>query len=181
MRSNYTATGILCAFLAVTFAIAFLNNRYYPAYVIAGESSVGTWASGVLLVMSATISLVLGTRRGWFPWSVVTVFFLLLALDERFMLHETLKTNIIFRYALDPSRQHLIAELPVIVGAILGMLISYFLWLQFRRTARMLLAGAILLGIASVTIDVFALGVLWEDSFKVIAELLVTGAFLSEV
>ncbi|HMJ71432.1 MAG TPA: hypothetical protein VK508_21195 [Cyclobacteriaceae bacterium] len=181
MRSYYIAFGILCLFLVVVFTIAFLNNRYYPAYIIAGESSAGTWASGALLVMSATISLVFGMRRGWFPWSVVAVFFLVLAVDERFMLHEALKTKIIFHYGLDPARQYLLAELPVMGGAVLGMVISFVLWRQFRRTGRTLLVGAILLGIASVTIDVFALGVLWEDSFKVVAELLVTGALLSEI
>jgi hypothetical protein len=172
--------GILCVFFAIVFIISFLNNPYYPANVIAGEASVGTWASGVLLVMSATVSLILGMRRGWFPWSVVAIFFLVLALDERFMLHESVKGRIIFHYQLDPARQHLIAELPVIAGALVGGLISFILWRHLRRTGRMLLVGAIVLGIASMTIDVLALGVLWEDSFKVFAELLVTGALLSE-
>jgi hypothetical protein len=182
MRSpHYSAAGILCLFLAVVFTVAFVNNRYYPANVIAGESSVGTWASGVLLVISATISLIFGMRRGWFPWSVVAIFFLVLALDERFMLHEGAKHRILFHYGLDPSRQHLVAELPVIAGALLGTLVAFILWRHIRRTARMLLVGAIVLGLASVTIDVFALGVLWEDSFKVFAELLVVCALLMEV
>jgi hypothetical protein len=181
MRSpHYSAAGILCVFLAVVFTIAFMNNRHYPTNVIAGESSVGTWASGVLLVMSGTISLIFGMRRGWFPWSVVAIFFLILALDERFMLHEAVKMRIIFHYGLDPAQQHLVAELPVIFGAALGALVSFSLWKHFHKTGRGLLIGAIVLGTASVTMDVFALGVLWEDSFKVFAELLVTTALLSE-
>lgn len=178
---HYSAAAILCVFLAVVFTVAFFNNRYYPASVIAGESSVGTWASGVLLVMSATISLIFGMRRGWFPWSVVAIFFLVLALDERFMLHEGVKGKIIFHYGLDPAQQHLVAELPVIGGALLGAFVAFTLWRHIHRRGRVLLVGAIVLGIASVTIDVLALGVLWEDSFKVFAELLVVCALLTEV
>lgn len=182
MRSKYIlATGLVCLFLSIVFVVAFLNNPNYPALVIAGESSVGTWASGMLLVMSATTSLLFGMRRGWFPWSVVAIFFLVLALDERFMLHEHVKGRIIFFYGLDPARQHLIAELPVIAGAVLGAMVAFILWRQVRRPGRMLLVGAIVLGIASVTIDVLALGVLWEDSFKVFAELMVVCALLMEV
>lgn len=182
MRSpHYSAAGILCVFLAVVFTIAFVNNRYYPANVIAGESSVGTWVSGMLLVMSATISLIFGMRRGWFPWSVLSIFFLVLALDERFMLHEGMKNRIIFHFSLNPARQHLVAELPVVAGALVGAAMAFILWRQLRRTGRMLLVGAIVLGVASVTIDVLALGVLWEDSFKVFAELLVVCALLTEV
>jgi hypothetical protein len=182
MRSRYIiAAGIVCSFLAIVFVSAFINNPHYPARVIAGESSVGTWASGMLLVMAATISLVFAMRRGWLPWSVITLFFLVLALDERFMFHENLKTDIIFYYGLDPSRQSVVAELPVIAGALAGLLFAIVLWRQLNSRGRMLLVGAAVLGVASVAIDVFALGVLLEDSFKVFAELLVVCALLTEV
>ncbi|HZY78208.1 MAG TPA: hypothetical protein VFE50_01700 [Cyclobacteriaceae bacterium] len=178
MRTPYfVASVMLCGFLAVVFTIAYFDNRNSPLTVVAGEASVGTWASGMLLVISATISLIFGMRRGWFPWSVISLFFLILALDERFMFHEGLKTDIIMGF----DKPGIFAELPVILGAFVGLIVSITLWKKFHNTARKLLVAAVVFGVASVTIDVFALGVFWEDSFKLIAELAISCAFLSEV
>lgn len=182
MRLRYAvAIGIVCFFFATTFSVGFLNNPHFPANVIAGESSMGTWASGVLLVMCATISLIFAMRRGMFPWMIIALFFLALALDERFMIHEMLKADIIFYYGLNPSKPSLVAELPVIAGALAGFVIALILWYRLSNPGRILLLGAMILGIAAVVIDVFAIGVLWEDSLKVIAELMITIALLREV
>jgi hypothetical protein len=179
MRPRYPVAALmLCGFLAVVLAIAFLNHRYSPVSVVAGEDSVGTWASGMLLVVSATISLTRGFRL---PWPAVALFFLVLALDERFMFHESLKARLIMQYKLDPLHPGLVAELPVMVGALVGAIVSLILWRRFQKTGKILIAIAVIFGLSSVVIDVFSFGVFWEDIFKLIAELAVACAFLSEV
>lgn len=175
------AIGFVCAFLTVVFAAAFIYNPRYPSQVIAGESSVATWASGMLLVMSATIALVFAVRRGWMPWTIVALFFLLLGLDERFMFHERMKSKIIFRYSIDPTQQSIVAELPVLIGTLAGIMIALTLWRRLSGKGKMFLLSAAVLGTVSVVFDVLALGVLPEDSFKVFAELLIVCALLTEV
>lgn len=181
MSRNDVAIGIVCTFLVVVYAVAFINYSPLLGSVIAGETSVATWASGMLLVMSATISLIFAVRRGWFPWTFISLFFLLLALDERFMFHEGIKADIIFYYSLDPSQNPMVAEVPVIIGAMAGIAVAVILWRRLNSRGRRLLVGAVVLGAASVVMDIFALGVLFEDSFKVFAELAVTSALLSDV
>lgn len=181
MSRNSIAIALVCAFLAVVFITAIIYSYPFMGNVIAGERSVSTWVSGVLLVMSATISLVFAMRRGWFPWLMLTLFFLVLALDEHYLFHEAIKYHIIFYYTIDPSKLSIIAELPVIAGAVIGAFAALTLWRRLSRRGRTLLVGAVVLGTASVVMDIFAMGVLLEDSFKVFAELLLVSALLSEV
>ncbi len=176
--SPFVAVALLIAFFVLVFVIAFFSNSHYPLQVIAGESSVGTWMSGVLLVISFTISLILGMCQGRFQWFLIAAFFVVLALDERFMFHEQLKERIIFSFN---TTTRLIYELPVIAGACAGAFITYLLWNNLKGISRILLLFAALLGIASVTIDVLAGGVFWEESFKLLAELLVACALLNKV
>jgi len=133
--------------------------------------------SGALLLMSATMTLIIGMRQGWFPWYVATIFFFLLALDERFMFHERLKQHLIFSGAT--SRW--VYELPVMLGAGVGAVMTFLLWQQLRRRSRVVLLCAMVLGTASVVIDILDTGALWEDSFKLMAELLVVLALLQKV
>jgi hypothetical protein len=181
MSRDSVAIAIVCGFLTIVFVVAFVNHSPFPARVIGGESSVATWVSGMLLVMAATIALIFAMRRGWFPWSLITLFLLVLALDERFMFHEGFKADIVFYYGLDPSRRSIVAEVPVIAGAMAGLLVASVLWRRLSRRGRTLLVGAAVLGMISVAMDVFVLGVLLEDSFKVFAELLLVCALLTEV
>jgi hypothetical protein len=178
--SYYKATAFLLAFFILVFAIAFTFNRHYPALVIAGESSVGTWMSGVLLIISATISLILGMRHGWRPWFVLAAFFFVLALDERFMFHERLKEWIIFSSHTNQTSRW-VYELPAIAGALVGVYIAIVLWKYLEGVSRVLLIFAAILGTASVTIDVFAAGVLWEECFKLLGELSITCALLKKI
>ncbi|SKC73642.1 hypothetical protein [Ohtaekwangia koreensis] len=175
--SYYKATAFLLAFFVLVFAIAFSFNRYYPVLVIAGESSVGTWMSGVLLTISATISLILGMRHGWRPWFVFAAFFFVLALDERFMFHEHLKEWIIFSSHTNQTSRW-VYELPAIAGGLVGAYIAIILWKNLEGVSRIFLLSATILGTASVTIDVFAAGVLWEECFKLLGELSITCALL---
>jgi hypothetical protein len=176
-QSFYLATGMLCSFFIAVFAIAFALNRYFPMLVIAGESSVGTWMSGALLMICATLCLVLGMREGWWPWTLITVFFLL-ALDERFMFHEHLKELIIFSHP-ETKLALWIYELPVISGALVGVIVVVILWRYLHGAARILLVIATALGTASVVIDVLAAGVFWEECSKLIGELSVVFALLT--
>ncbi len=178
MRASYKATIVLCAFFVSVFIISLLLNPHYPVLIIAGESSVGTWMSGVLLIMSATISLIIAIRQNSYRWILVTAFFIMLAVDERFMVHEQLKERIIFSFQ---TATRWIYELPVIVGACIGVLVVLFLWKYFDGTSRLLLVCAAMLGTASVITDVLAAGVLWEECFKLVAELLMPCALLRKV
>jgi hypothetical protein len=177
--SYYKAAAALCVFFVLVFAVAFAFNPYYPLLVITGESSVGTWMSGVLLIVATTVSLITGMRKGWFPWFLLAAFLSVLALDERFMFHERIKERIIFSFS--PAPAPWLYELPVIAGACMGAVIAFLLWHHLRGASRMLLVGAVILGSASVAIDVLATGVLWEECSKLVAELLIACALLSEV
>jgi hypothetical protein len=177
--SYYKGAAILCAFFFLVLAVPIALNPHFPLLVIAGETSIGTWLSGALLMMCATSSLIIGMRKGWLPWFFITVFFILLALDERFMFHEQLKEKIIFSL---PSAQvsFLIYELPVLAGALVGALFAYILWDRLYES-RALIVFATVLGIASVGIDVLGAGVMWEECSKLLAELLITFALLKKV
>ena len=178
MRSSYNkAAALLCIFFILVFAISLAYNPHFPVLVISGEASVGTWMSGALLMMAATITLNIGMRQGWFPWFVAAVFFFLLALDERFMFHERMKQHIIF----SGSTSRWVYELPVMLGACLGALMTFLLWQQLRKSGRALLLCATALGTASVVIDILDTGALWEDCFKLIAELLIVLALLTVI
>lgn len=176
MRAGYfKVLTLLVSFFILVFTGAFAFNRQFPQLVITGEASVGTWMSGALLIMSATLCLILVMRAKAFPWLLLATFFFILALDERFMFHEQLKTQLIFSYGLGSRWMY---ELPVILGAIVGIFAAGLLWLQLDGTGRALLASAVVLGSISVLLDILASGVLWEECCKLIAELLVTCALL---
>jgi hypothetical protein len=181
MRGNGSSVPIamVCLFVSGVVGVAFLRNYYYPSLAISGEASTGTWLSGVLLVMAATLSFVTGMYRRRGMWFFVAAFFLILALDERFMYHEQLKERIIF-FTYKRNLTHvLLRELPVIAGACLGAGVAFFLWQQVSRGGRVLLACAVMLGLVSVIIDVLSTGpVLLEDGSKLLAELLVTCALV---
>ena len=172
---------IVCLFVTSVLIVALLRNYYYPLLAISGEASAGTWLSGVLLIMSATLSLVTGMDRHPWTWFPVAAFFLILALDERFMFHEQLKEQIIF-FTYDRGLPHTLYELPVIFGACMGAGAAFLLWTQLSRYGRIVLVCAVALGLVSVAIDVLATGpVLFEDSSKLLAELLVTCALVLNV
>lgn len=178
MSSPYRkGLGLLLAFFVLVLAGAFGYHSHFPQLVITGEASVGTWMSGALLIISATLCLITGMRHRIFPWLAIAAFFFVLALDERFMFHERLKTFIIFSYAPQPRW---LCELPVIAGAMGGAAIALVLRKQLDPAERLLLAAAVMLGTASVIFDILAAGALWEDCFKLMAELLVACALLKK-
>jgi hypothetical protein len=168
---------LIILFLFVLFFAVVLTSRWnFPALAISGEESPGTWMSGALLLISAGLSLSLSFRKA-FPWIFIFLFFAILAVDERFMLHEQLKEHIIFNFKSD---DRFIYELPVIAGACLGFVATFILFRELDAAGKVLLACAALLGVISVIIDVFEMGVLIEDSAKLIAELLVTIAIVKK-
>ncbi len=168
---------LLLAFFILVLGVAFAFNRHFQQLVIAGEASVATWMSGALLIISATLCLITGMQQKVFPWFLFSAFFFVLALDERFMFHEQLKTRIIFSFPSALASRWLY-ELPVIAGSIAGALIAILLWKNLEQPGRLLLAIAVVLGGASVLIDILAAGVLWEECFKLTAELLMVCALL---
>ena len=173
-----TGIGVLCAFFILVVGIAWITHAQFPVYAIVGESSAGTWLSGMLLAFSAAASLILGMRQAEWQWYLITIFFLLLAADERFMFHEQLKEQLIFN---DHTRTRWFYELPVLAGAVIGMFIALMLWRRFLRLSRIFLLAAVVFGILSVSMDVLAVGIFWEDAFKLLGELAVTCALLLHV
>jgi hypothetical protein len=168
----------LIAFLIAVFGIAWRINPNYPRLILAGESSVATWASGMLLVMCGTFSLVLANRSKSLTWLSAATFFFVLAIDERFMIHEYIKQRLVFGY---PSSSNLVHELPVVGGAIIGSVMSFLLWHNLSRGARLLLLGAVILGTVSVVIDIMDAGVIMEEVAKILAEVMITIALLSKI
>lgn len=181
MKAASIAIAALCVFFVLVFAIPISLNPYYPAIIIAGESSIGTWMSGVLLVIASTVSFIIGMRKKWFPWYPMAAFLMLLALDERFMFHEHLKEHIIFSLKDAYKTSRWIYELPVMAGACIGVFVTWQLWRYLKNNSRILLLGATLLGSASVVFDVLAAGVLWEECCKLLAELLLACMLIKEV
>lgn len=170
-----TAIILLCSFFIAVFAIALSLNPYFPMLVFAGEDSVGTWMSGAILVFIAALCLFISMTRHWYPWILLSIFFLVLALDERFMFHERIKEWIIFSSG---TTSRWLYELPVILGAGIGMFAAFILWRHVPVKSRGLLVAAVVFGLASVVIDVLAAGILWEECFKLSAELLVACTLL---
>jgi hypothetical protein len=179
MRTSTLAIVALIAFFILVFGVAYQVNPHYPMLIIGGELSVGTWMSGVLLAMSATLCLVISTQRGFFPWLFFFAFFLLLAADERFMFHEALKQRIIFSYDKVPSRW--LYELPAMAGALFGAFMAVILWRSLRAASRPYVVAVVMLGATSVTFDVLAAGMLWEECCKLLAELIMTCILVREL
>jgi hypothetical protein len=178
MRSRVTiGIYLLCAFVCISLGLAFYFYNDFPVLIVAGESSVGTWVSGVLLSCCAACALVLTTRRGRHPWILVSSFFFLLAADEHFMFHERAKEWIIFSFET-PSV--IFRESAVIVGALMGAWISWLLWDRLKKGSRTFLSYAVFLGLVSVVFDVAGGDALWEECFKLAAELTIASALLVE-
>ncbi len=175
--SRYHAIALLIIFSALVLWFAYRANLFFPMRAIAGEQSAGTWLSGVLLIMMASLSLILSMRVGWYPWILLTLFFLLLAADEHFMYHEYIKERIIF----SGTRSKWLYELPAIFGACVGCAVSAVIWKSIHKNNRTLLIIAIAMGAGSVVIDVLAAGVLWEELLKLSAELIVVSMLLIEI
>ncbi|MBY0425103.1 MAG: hypothetical protein K2Q22_05655, partial [Cytophagales bacterium] len=165
------------SFFTVVFLVAMIKNPHYPTLVFIGESSVGTWVSGVLLVISGSTTLILGVSHRKQPWWLLSAFFFMLATDERFMFHEQAKEFLVFTLGF---RHKWLVELPVVIGAVFGFLAAYVLWKYLEGINRALLGCAVILGFASVIFDILSLGVLWEESFKLSGELLITCALLKK-
>lgn len=164
-------------FLAVLAVPLAVSNR--PVLVVSGEDSVGTWLSGAMLVACGAFSLQLWKQRGAWPWSPLALFFGLLALDERFMFHESLKERI--QVALAGSAlPNIVSEAPVIGGALLGVAVCCALWRKLPSKGRALLVSGAVLGAASVAMDVLHQGALPEDACKLLAELCVLQALWGE-
>jgi len=180
MHSRHTGAIILCVFCCLVLGIAL---AFGPSLVqvIAGEDSAGSWMSGALLIISATTTAFIA-RRGWNPWFIFTIFFVLLAIDENFMIHEAIKRSIVFTsYEQTNQPGDWIGELPVIIAACVGAIVAWIMWKHIDKNMRWLIVVGVLFGAASVTFDVLAMGVLWEDSFKLIGELAVCCALVNEL
>jgi hypothetical protein len=172
------------AFVGIGFGTilitALLFRPDYPVLVVVGESSVGTWVSGVLLIFSAAFSLIIALQRSNRFWYFITSFFIVLALDERFMFHEQIKEFILFGHRSQQVSVWVL-EMPVLAGAFVGLLVSISLWSFFSKQSRIYLAAAVVSGTISVSMDVLATGALWEELLKLSAELLITFALMNEI
>jgi hypothetical protein len=176
--SARTAALLLFIFVVMVFAVALYYNRNFSVLVFAGEDSVATWLSGLLLVFSASLCLIMSMTMRWYPWLLFSGFFLILALDERFMFHERVKEWILFS-SENPSR--LLYELPVMIAAGFGAFVAFLLWRNLPAKNRILIIAAAVFGLASVCIDIMAAGVLWEEFCKLCAEMMLVYALLFSI
>jgi len=171
---------VLIVFFLIVLAVSLYASRPFYPLALAGESSVGTWLSGVLLVLSAAFCLIIGLRQKTVLWFGTTAFLLLLALDERFMFHEQMKERLVFIFHSALNAPWL-CELPVLFASAVGVCISFLLWKEFTATNRVLLGFTVGLGLVSVAFDVWAAGVLIEECAKLFAELILSCALVRQV
>jgi hypothetical protein len=95
------------------------------------------------------------------------------------MYHEKLKEWILFS---SPESSRWFYELPVVLGAVMGAIVAFVMWQNSPNTmSRILVVVAVAFGCASVAIDVFAAGVLWEECCKLAGEMLVASALIVTV
>jgi hypothetical protein len=182
MSRQYIGVIFLCILFFLVFAFAFAFTDRSPLLIIGGEDSVGSWMSGTLLIISSTTTAIIASKRGWFPWIIFSLFFFLLAIDENFMIHEAIKRQIVFvRYEASGDPVYWIGELPVIIAACIGAVVAWVMWKNVDRQVRWLIITGVFFGAISVTMDVVAFGVLWEDSCKLIGELAVASALVWNV
>jgi hypothetical protein len=175
--SSRQGVTLICTFVLVVLSVSLYYLRHFPATVIVGESSVVTWLSGMMLIFMAALSLTIAMRDQIHPWLLSTLFFILLALDERFMFHERLKEYIIFSLKIQSSTMY---NLPVVAGALGGVAIVTLLWKHLSKSNRWLVATAAVLGGASVAIDLVEGGVVPEELLKLIAEICVVCALVKK-
>jgi hypothetical protein len=178
MKISGNAAVLILITSFVLFFVVALTQHDYPMMIIGGEQSPGTWISGALLLFCSALSLTLSFKKA-IPWIFIFFFFIALAIDERFMLHEQIKESIVFSTPSDTSR--FLYELPVIIGACTGFGIALTLMRELKHNERILLSAAIVLGTISVVVDIFSLGVLWEECTKLIAELIIAVALIKKV
>lgn len=114
-------------------------------------------------------------------WGIVTFFFTVLSLDERFMFHEQIKERIIFGSTKIAESGRWIYEFPVLIASGVGIYFSILLWQNLQRHGRILLIWAVFFGSSKVAFDVFCLGAFWEGSFKLLAEFALVCALFGEV
>lgn len=172
---------LLCSFFFIVFSAALWWSNLPAVLIIGGEDSVGSWMSGVLLVISSTLSAVIASMRRWYPWTLFSIFFMLLAIDENFMIHEAIKRWIIFtNFEKTNEPVYWIGEIPVVLAACFGIAIAWVLWKHTAGNVRWLIVAGGLFGAASVAIDVASSGIIWEDSFKLLGELSITNLLVLE-
>jgi hypothetical protein len=172
-------TTIFLAFIALFFIVAFAFNGRHPILLIAGEDSPATWLSGAMLISAATLSGTIAIRERWLPWILLSAFFFLLAIDERFMIHEAIKDRILFSAGKDAPWW--LKELPVIIGAFVGIGVSIMLFKIFDKTGRGLVSISVLFGLISIIFDIFSKGVIPEEVSKLVAEIAMCLALLDKV
>ncbi len=167
--------------VAAVVITSFVVNRHYPLSVLSGEKSVGTWVSVFLLSASTAFAFVIMMKKGFFPWMPVILFLFTLAIDERFMFHESLKEMIIFSQRPHLSPHSLWGELPVILAGIVGGGIVLLIWKNIQRGNRLFILLAMCFGGLSVLLDVTNRLLIVEDLAKICGELFLAICFLREV
>lgn len=176
MRKSKEFIPHIAVILFVCTVLGTALYRKYPfvVYALVTESSAGTWISSMLLVAGATIALLISSlAQKRTLWLFLAVILFLLAADERFMIHEYLKKVILFNvFDGDWKRMGMIDEIPVVLAAVSGGVLSFWLF-RIRQSAvqSLLLACAVSSGAASVILDVFRIIPVAEEIFKHAAEL----------
>jgi hypothetical protein len=165
-------------FMLVATAVYWPN----PEIAFLSDQSPVSWLSSAQLWAIALLALRLGVDRTlpitasvWLGLAMM-----ILAFDEQFMLHEHWKYGC--AQWLDACRNRWVTELPIILVGIVGAATLAWLYsLLNARSARVLLACALGIGILAIAVDLFrwpSIFVTAEEGLEVLAESLFAGVLL---
>lgn len=148
---------------------------------LSGEQSIGTWLSELLLAISIGIIICISVQRQRWIWGILALFFLVVAVDERFMIHEQMKQWIILSSHSRLGISSLKKEIAVILGAIIGGGVILCMVVQMSRKNSLFILIAAFWGIVSVVLDIINIWVFYEDASKLLAELFLVLGLLGEI
>jgi hypothetical protein len=174
---------VLCLAGATLFMLV-ATATYWPNPEIAflSDQSPVSWLSSAQLWAIALLALRLGVDRTlpiaasvWLGLAMM-----ILAFDEQFMLHEHWKYGC--AQWLDACQNHWITELPIVLVGVVGAATLAWLYsLLNTRSARVLLACSLGIGILTIIVDLFrwpSIFVTAEEGLEVLAESLFAGVLL---
>jgi hypothetical protein len=186
MNPTGQAKFFLPTIILISFALLTLGSAMYPWFVqiFTSERGVGTWVSSMLLCCAATSALLCGTlSRRKILWCSLGGLLLILAADERFMIHEYFKHCIVYYlFHSDASRMGIAGDIPVLVAGTIGLAVALrFIVIARFLYVRLLILGVVLCGGLSVVFDVMYVFTVSEEVLKIISELICLVWLMEEV
>jgi hypothetical protein len=188
-RDNGYWTSCFAVFTTVATILGWIVWRHYPFIerALAFEDSPIAWVSSSVLIACATLSFAIVQQRAHprqdqLAWIFLTLLLLLAALDERFQLHETFKSWLLFHhYHGDVKQMQFMGDLPMAGYPAAGMFFIY--WFGKRVASPGMFAAAIVVGAVAVGMDIATENIrlqMLEEVLEVLAETLFLCGLLIE-